>query len=43
MAPAVGRAIMELLYDNNYQTIDLRRFGWQRVLRDQPLRELNVF
>jgi len=43
MAPAVGRAIMELLYENRYQTIDLRRFGWARVLRDEPLRETNIF
>jgi FAD-dependent oxidoreductase domain-containing protein 1 len=43
MAPAVGRAVMELLFETNYQTIDLTRFGWSRILRDQPLRELNVF
>ncbi len=32
----------ELLLDGRYETIDLTRFGWQRVLDDAPLRERGI-
>jgi len=41
-APAVGRALSELVAFGGYRTLNLARFGWQRVLDGQPLRELNV-
>ena len=41
-APAVGRALAETIVDGGYQTLDLSPLGWQRVLRGEPLRELNV-
>lgn len=41
-SPAVGRAISELLVHGAYRTIDLARFGYERVLANRPLAELNV-
>jgi glycine/D-amino acid oxidase-like deaminating enzyme len=41
-APAVGRALSELVVDGGFRTLDLSRLGWARVLAQQPLRELNV-
>ena len=41
-APAVGRALAELVAFGGYRALDLSAFGWQRVLEDRPLRELNV-
>jgi len=41
-APAVGRALSELVVDGAYRTLDLSRLGWARVLQNRPLRELNV-
>ncbi len=41
-APAVGRALSELVTFGGYRTLDLSPFGWQRVLEGRPLRELNV-
>jgi glycine/D-amino acid oxidase-like deaminating enzyme len=41
-APAVGRALSELVVFGGYRTLDLSAFGWQRVLQGRPLRELNV-
>lgn len=38
--PAIGRAMKELLLDGGYQTIDLSRLSYQRVLDDEPLLEL---
>jgi FAD-dependent oxidoreductase domain-containing protein 1 len=38
-APGCGRALAELLLTGRYQTIDLTRFGWQRLLDGTPLRE----
>ena len=37
--PAIGRAIKELLLDGGYQTIDLSRLSYQRVLDNAPLME----
>ena len=41
-SPAVGRAIAELIVHGGYRSIDLARFGWDRVLRNQPIFERNV-
>ncbi len=41
-APAVGRALAEWVVHGAYCTLDLAALGWQRVLQNQPLRELNV-
>lgn len=41
-SPATGRAVSELVAYGEMRTLDLRRFGYERVLRDAPLRELNV-
>ena len=37
--PAIGRAMKELLLDGGYQTIDLSRMSYQRVLNNKPLLE----
>jgi FAD-dependent oxidoreductase domain-containing protein 1 len=39
-APAIGRAIKELLVDGEYLSIDLARFSYQRVLDNAPLEEI---
>ena len=36
-APAVGRALSELLLYGRYQTLDLSRMGYQRILDGTPL------
>jgi sarcosine oxidase len=41
-SPAVGRATAELIVHGKYQSIDLSRFGYDRILRNEPLREINV-
>jgi FAD-dependent oxidoreductase domain-containing protein 1 len=41
-APGSGRAIAELILDGSYQTIDLSRFGWQRVADGRPYRERGI-
>jgi FAD-dependent oxidoreductase domain-containing protein 1 len=41
-APGCGRAMAELLVTGGYQTIDLSRFGWQRLLDGTPLREQGI-
>ena len=41
-APAVGRALAELIVHGGYRTIDCSVFGYERVLRGRPYRELNV-
>ena len=41
-APAVGRALSELVLHGGYRSLELSRLGWERVLRRHPLRELNV-
>lgn len=37
--PAIGRAMKELLLDGGYQTIDLSRLSYQRILDNEPLME----
>ena len=41
-SPAIGRALSELILQGGFQTIDLTRFGYERVAKNQPLAELNV-
>jgi FAD-dependent oxidoreductase domain-containing protein 1 len=38
-APAVGRAVAELVLNGSYQTLDLSRMGYQRVIDWRPYRE----
>ncbi|XP_054166015.1 FAD-dependent oxidoreductase domain-containing protein 1-like [Oppia nitens] len=42
MAPAVGRAITELIENNKYKTIDLTKFGWTRIINNTPIKETNI-
>jgi len=42
-SPGVGRGIAELLMHGRYRTIDLNRFGYERITKGEPIRELNVF
>lgn len=37
--PAVGRAVMELILDGEFKTIDLSRFAFDRILLDTPVHE----
>ncbi len=39
-APAIGRAMKELLLDGGYQTLDLSRFSYQRVLDETPVADI---
>ena len=41
-APATGRAVAELLCDGGYQTIDISRFGYQRIASERPVREVGI-
>ena len=38
-APAIGRALSELIVHGRYQTLDLTRFGYQRILDNKPLKD----
>ena len=39
---AIGRAVMELIYHDEFKTIDLSRYSFQRFLEDEPLKELAI-
>jgi glycine/D-amino acid oxidase-like deaminating enzyme len=41
-APAVGRALAELIVHGRYQTLDLSRMGYQRVLDNEPYPETGI-
>ncbi len=41
-SPAVGRAVCELICHGEYRSLDLSRFGFERFLENNPIRELNV-
>jgi sarcosine oxidase len=41
-APAVGRGLAEWIAAGRYQTLDLSPLGYERILRNQPVLELNV-
>jgi FAD-dependent oxidoreductase domain-containing protein 1 len=36
-APAVGRAVKEMILDGGFRSIDLARLSWRRVFDGQPL------
>ena len=39
MAPAVARGLMEMIYDKGFETIDLSRFAFDRILTGAQLEE----
>jgi glycine/D-amino acid oxidase-like deaminating enzyme len=41
-APAVGRAVAELILHGDYRSLDLAPLGFERILAGAPLRELNI-
>ncbi|XP_049827366.1 FAD-dependent oxidoreductase domain-containing protein 1-like [Schistocerca gregaria] len=41
-SPAVGRAVMEMMFEGGFKTIDLRRFGFERLIHNELLREVNI-
>lgn len=41
-APAVGRAIAELIVDSRFLTIDLTRLGFDRLITLEPMIEANI-
>ncbi len=41
-APAIGRAIAELMLDLEFQTLDLTRLGFGRLLNELKVEEENV-
>ena len=41
-APGCGRAMAELILKGRYETIDLTRLGWQRLLDNAPLPETGI-
>ena len=41
-APAVGKALAELVVHGEYRTVDCSAFGYQRVVEGAPFRELNI-
>ena len=42
-SPAIGRAMNELIVYGEYRTLDLSRFGYERILTGAPLRETNCY
>ena len=41
-APAAGRAIAELITAGSFQTLDLSRLGYARVVRGEPYAEIGI-
>lgn len=41
-SPAVGRAVAELILDGKFQTIDLTRLGFDRLIMDKPMFEERI-
>ena len=41
-APAVGRALSELVLTGEFQSIDLTRMGIERVLNEKPYPEIGI-
>ena len=42
-SPAMGRAVSELIVHGAFRTLDLSRFGYERILTGEPLVEANCF
>ena len=40
--PGVGNAIAELIIHGAFRSIDLERFGYERIAAGRPLKEANV-
>ncbi|WP_246521737.1 hypothetical protein [Neoroseomonas terrae] len=36
-APAVGRAVKEMIVDGGFRSIDLSRFSWRRMVEGKPI------
>jgi FAD-dependent oxidoreductase domain-containing protein 1 len=41
-APAVGKALAELIVHGTYRTVDCSAFGYERIMEGRAFRELNV-
>jgi FAD-dependent oxidoreductase domain-containing protein 1 len=41
-APAVGRGLAEWIATGRYETLDLSPLGFERIVRGEPIRELNI-
>lgn len=41
-SPAAGNAVAELIVHGQFRTIDLHRFGYERIRDNRPLKEINV-
>jgi FAD-dependent oxidoreductase domain-containing protein 1 len=41
-APAVGKALAELIVHGSYRTVDCSAFGYERIVEGRAFRELNV-
>lgn len=41
-APAVGRALSELVLEGRFTTLDLTRMGYARIIENQPYAELGI-
>ncbi len=41
-APACGRALSELILNRRFETLDLARLGWRRVVRGEPYPEQGI-
>lgn len=41
-APATGRAVAELILNGSFETLDLARFGYQRIIDNAPYREIGI-
>eukprot|EP00933_Yihiella_yeosuensis_P017378 TRINITY_DN1452_c0_g2_i3.p1 TRINITY_DN1452_c0_g2~~TRINITY_DN1452_c0_g2_i3.p1 ORF type:complete len:448 (+),score=76.86 TRINITY_DN1452_c0_g2_i3:49-1392(+) len=42
-APGVGRALTELIVDGGYRTIDLTSFGYDRIVKGEPIYERGIY
>ena len=41
-APGTGLALSELILTGHYETLDLTRLGWDRVVRGEPYAEQGI-
>ena len=41
-SPATGRAVAELIVREKFISLDLTIFGYERVIAERPVKELNV-